>query len=74
MCDPHRAVISGPALLHGALVTSPDIRAGIALVIASLCAQGESVIQNVYQIERGYENLCEKLQLLGADITRNETS
>ncbi len=74
LCDPHRAVISGPALLHGALVTSPDIRAGMALVIASLCAQGESVIQNVYQIERGYENLCEKLQLLGADITRNETS
>ncbi|NQT58402.1 MAG: UDP-N-acetylglucosamine 1-carboxyvinyltransferase [Bacteroidetes bacterium] len=73
LCDPHRAVISGPALLHGALVTSPDIRAGMALVIASLCAQGESVIQNVYQIERGYENLCEKLQLLGADITRNET-
>jgi len=74
LCDPHRAVISGPALLHGALVTSPDIRAGMALVIASLCAQGESVIQNVYQIERGYENLCKKLQLLGADITRNETS
>ena len=73
LCDPHRAVISGPTVLRGALVTSPDIRAGMALVIASLCAQGESVIQNVYQIERGYENLCEKLQLLGADITRNET-
>ena len=72
LCDPHRAVVSGPTLLHGALVTSPDIRAGMALVIASLCARGESVIQNVYQIERGYENLCQKLQSLGADITRSE--
>ncbi|MBL7005526.1 MAG: UDP-N-acetylglucosamine 1-carboxyvinyltransferase [Spirochaetia bacterium] len=72
LCDPHRAVVSGPVLLHGALVTSPDIRAGMALVIASLCAQGESVIQNVYQIERGYENLCEKLQILGADIKKNK--
>ncbi len=74
LCDPHRAVVSGPTLLKGALVTSPDIRAGMALVIASLCARGESVIQNVYQIERGYENLCEKLQLLGADIKKNNMS
>jgi UDP-N-acetylglucosamine 1-carboxyvinyltransferase len=70
LCDPHRAVVSGPTPLHGTLLTSPDIRAGMALVIAALCAGGKSVIQNAYQIERGYENLCGKLQALGADIRR----
>jgi UDP-N-acetylglucosamine 1-carboxyvinyltransferase len=71
LCDPHRAVVSGPTLLHGTLLTSPDIRAGMALVIAALSATDKSIIQNVYQIERGYENLCGKLHQIGADITRN---
>ncbi len=70
LCDPHRAVVSGPCRLRGTLVTSPDIRAGMALVIAALSAHGQSEIQNVYQIERGYEDLCRKLRLLGADIVR----
>ncbi len=70
LCDPHRAVISGPSSLRGALVTSPDVRAGMSLVIAAISAKGDSEIQNVYQIERGYENLCEKLQSIGADIIK----
>ncbi|MGM0432360.1 MAG: UDP-N-acetylglucosamine 1-carboxyvinyltransferase [Spirochaetota bacterium] len=72
LCDPHRAVVSGPAPLHGALVTSPDVRAGMALVIAALTAEGNSEIQNVLQIERGYENLCQKLTDLGARIQRTK--
>ncbi len=70
LCDPHRAVVSGPARLRGAELVSPDVRAGMAMVIAALCAEGQSKIQNVYQIERGYENLPEKLQSLGARIER----
>lgn len=70
LCDPHRAVVSGPARLTGALVTSPDVRAGMSLVIAALCAQGESEIQNVFQIERGYERLCERLTAVGANIRK----
>lgn len=70
LCDPHRAVISGPARLHGNILTSPDVRAGMAMVIAALCANGESIIHNVYQIERGYEDLVGKLQSLGAKIER----
>ena len=70
LCDPHRAVVSGPCMLHGDELVSPDVRAGMALVIAALSAQGESVIRNVYQIERGYEHLVERLQSLGAHITR----
>ncbi len=70
LCDPHRAVVSGPARLRGAELVSPDVRAGMAMVIAALCAEGKSKIQNVYQIERGYENLPEKLQSLGAKIER----
>ena len=70
LCDPHRAVVSGPCRLHGDELVSPDVRAGMALVIAALSAQGESVIRNVYQIERGYEHLVELLQSLGAHITR----
>jgi UDP-N-acetylglucosamine 1-carboxyvinyltransferase len=69
LCDPHRAVISGPAHLRGTTLTSPDIRAGMALVIAALCAEGKSTIHNVIQIERGYENLPAKLQSLGAHIS-----
>lgn len=72
LCDPHRAVVSGPSMLHGDELTSPDVRAGMALLIAALSAQGDSVIRNVYQIERGYENLVERLQSLGAHIVRRE--
>jgi len=70
LCDPHRPVVSGPSVLHGSDLVSPDVRAGMAMVIAALCARGESVIRNVYQIERGYENLTERLQGLGAHIER----
>ena len=70
LCDPHRAVVNGPSQLYGSHVSSPDVRAGMALVIASVCANGESVIDNIYQIERGYEQLCAKLQALGLDIER----
>ena len=70
LCDPHRAVVVGPSPLHGETLTSPDIRAGMALLIASLCASGESVIQNINQIDRGYESIETKLQALGARIER----
>jgi UDP-N-acetylglucosamine 1-carboxyvinyltransferase len=72
LCDPHRAVVSGPARLSGATLVSPDVRAGMAMVIAALCAEGESSIQNVYQIERGYERITERLRSLGARISRVE--
>ena len=72
LCDPHRAVISGPAALHGQVVESPDIRAGMAVLLAALAAQGESVIHNVGQIERGYERIDERLRALGAQIERVE--
>lgn len=68
LCDPHRAVVSGPCDLRGSELTSPDVRAGMALLIAALCAQGTSVISNVYQIERGYEDLCGRLQGLGLRV------
>ncbi len=70
LCDPHRAVVVGPARLHGQNLASPDIRAGMALVIAALCAEGESTIHNVKQVERGYENLHKRLRSLGADVER----
>jgi len=70
LCDPHRAVISGPAKLSGSELHSPDVRAGMAMVIAAMCAEGKSVISNVYQIERGYERLAERLSSLGAKISR----
>ncbi|POQ99022.1 UDP-N-acetylglucosamine 1-carboxyvinyltransferase [Alkalispirochaeta sphaeroplastigenens] len=70
LCDPHRAVVSGPARLSGSTLTSPDVRAGMAMVIAALCAEGKSVIRNVYQIERGYEHLTRRLRALGARIER----
>ncbi len=72
LCDPHRAVVTGPSRLTGSELTSPDIRAGMAMVIAALCAQGSSVIRNVYQIERGYEGLVGRLSALGASIRRSE--
>ncbi len=71
LCDPHRAVIAGRSKLHGERMESPDIRAGVAMVIAALCAQGTSVIRNIGQIDRGYERIDDKLTALGARIQRN---
>lgn len=68
LCDPHRAVICGPCALHGDHLVSPDVRAGMAMVIAAMAARGESRISNVYQIERGYERLVERLRSIGARI------
>jgi UDP-N-acetylglucosamine 1-carboxyvinyltransferase len=70
LCDPHRAIVAGPSRLHGALVTSPDIRAGMAMLLAALCAEGTSTIDNADQIERGYERIDERLNALGANIRR----
>lgn len=70
LCDPHRCVVQGPTHLHGDEVTSPDIRAGMALLIAALCAEGESLIRNIGQIDRGYERIEEKLVSLGANVKR----
>ncbi len=72
LCDPHRAVVSGPAQLYGQRMESPDIRAGWALLIASLCAEGTSTIGNIVQIVRGYERIEERLRALGAQIERVE--
>jgi UDP-N-acetylglucosamine 1-carboxyvinyltransferase len=68
LCDPHRAVVSGPSELTGSELHSPDVRAGMAMIIAALCARGKSVIRNIYQIERGYENIVPRLSSLGAKI------
>ena len=73
LCDPHRAVVSGPSRLHGQRMESPDIRAGMALLIAALCAEGRSEIGNVRQIDRGYERIDERLRGLGARIERVAT-
>ena len=70
LCDPHRAVVVGPSHLYGQTMSSPDIRAGMTLVIAALAAEGVSIIANVDQIDRGYERLEQKLQALGAAIVR----
>jgi UDP-N-acetylglucosamine 1-carboxyvinyltransferase len=70
LCDPHRAVVSGPGRLHGARLESPDIRAGMAMLIAALCAEGQSEIGNIRQIDRGYERIDERLRSLGARIER----
>lgn len=70
LCDPHRAIVIGPTKLHGETLTSPDIRAGMAMLIAALCAEGQSSIKNIGQIDRGYERIDEKLQTLGARIQR----
>jgi len=72
LCDPHRAVVVGPAALRGDTMESPDIRAGMALLIAALGARGESRIQNIRQIERGYEKIDDRLRALGAKIERVE--
>jgi UDP-N-acetylglucosamine 1-carboxyvinyltransferase len=73
LCDPHRAVVTGPAKLFGQQMASPDIRAGMAMLIASLCAEGTSTIGNVGEIDRGYERIDERLRALGARIERTET-
>ena len=70
-CDPHRVVVEGPARLHGIHMSSPDIRAGMAMLIAALCARGESVIESAHVIDRGYERVDERLRELGADIVRD---
>jgi UDP-N-acetylglucosamine 1-carboxyvinyltransferase len=73
LCDPHRAVVVGLARklpLRGITMTSPDIRAGVALLIAALSANGKSTIQNIEQIDRGYQHVDERLRALGAEITR----
>ena len=70
LCDPHRAVISGPSPLRGGVVDSPDIRAGMAMVLAALAADGTSTIHNIGQIERGYEQIDARLRALGADLER----
>jgi UDP-N-acetylglucosamine 1-carboxyvinyltransferase len=70
LCDPHRAVVTGPARLYGERMASPDIRAGMAMLIASLCAEGISTIGNVGEIDRGYERIDERLRALGARIER----
>jgi len=71
ICDPHRIVVNGPSRLVGRHLESPDLRAGFALVLAGLIAEGETVIDNIYQIDRGYEKIEERLKALEADITRS---
>jgi UDP-N-acetylglucosamine 1-carboxyvinyltransferase len=73
LCDPHRAIVSGPSRLHGERVESPDIRAGMAMLIAALAAEGTSEIGNIRQIDRGYEQIDERLRGLGAKIERVST-
>jgi UDP-N-acetylglucosamine 1-carboxyvinyltransferase len=70
LCDPHRAVVTGPAQLYGERMESPDIRAGMAMLIAALCAEGRSTIGNIGQIDRGYERIDDRLRGLGAHIER----
>jgi UDP-N-acetylglucosamine 1-carboxyvinyltransferase len=72
LCDPHRAIVAGPSKLYGERMESPDIRAGMAMLIASLCAEGVSTIGNIGQIDRGYERIDERLRSLGARIERVE--
>lgn len=68
MCDPHRVVVNGPTKLYGKKLVSPDLRAGMALILAAMVAEGTSSIENVYQINRGYENIVTRLHQIGADI------
>ena len=69
-CDPHRAIVYGPTKLIGTNIPSSDLRAGAAMVIAGLIAKGTTTINNIYQIDRGYEKIEKRLQQLGADIKR----
>ncbi len=70
LCDPHRAIVAGPSRLRSSRLESPDIRAGMAMLIAAMCAEGTSVINNAQQIERGYEHIDERLNALGASVER----
>ena len=72
LCDPHRIVVVGASQFYGTRLESPDVRAGMALLIASLAAKGTSEIYNIRQIDRGYERVDEKLRALGARIVRDE--
>jgi UDP-N-acetylglucosamine 1-carboxyvinyltransferase len=72
VCDPHRVVVSGKTQLRGQTMSSPDIRAGMALIMAGLCAKGESTVQNAWIIDRGYADMEAKLQALGARIQRHD--
>ncbi|HEY6073486.1 MAG TPA: UDP-N-acetylglucosamine 1-carboxyvinyltransferase, partial [Anaerolineales bacterium] len=73
LCDPYRCLIQGPMQLYGEKLESPDIRAGMALLLAALAAKGTSTVRNIGQIERGYEKVDEKLRALGAHVERNIT-
>lgn len=70
LCDPHRAVVSGPSILHGGHLVSPDVRAGMAMIIAASCANGKSIISNIYQVDRGYEDLEHRLKGIGVHIEK----
>jgi UDP-N-acetylglucosamine 1-carboxyvinyltransferase len=70
LCDPHRAVVTGPTRLYAQRMSSPDIRAGMAMLIAALCAEGTSTIGEAYQIDKGYERIDERLRALGAHVER----
>ena len=70
MADPHRVIVNGPTKLAGKKLTSPDIRAGITMLMAGIIAEGETIIENIYQIDRGYEKIEERLQKIGVDIKR----
>jgi UDP-N-acetylglucosamine 1-carboxyvinyltransferase len=72
LCDPHRVVVTGPSKLYAQRLESPDIRAGMAMVIAALCAEGTSTIGNIRQIDRGYERIDDRLRAIGARIERAE--
>jgi UDP-N-acetylglucosamine 1-carboxyvinyltransferase len=72
LCDPHRVVVTGPARLYGQRMSSPDIRAGMGMVIAALCAEGRSMIGDAFQIDKGYERIDERLRQVGAHIERVE--
>ena len=69
-CDPHRVVVQGPARLVGTHLSSPDIRAGMSMLIAALCAKGQSIVDNAQMIDRGYERIDDRLRELGAHIER----
>ncbi|MBS3119068.1 hypothetical protein J4417_05340 [Candidatus Woesearchaeota archaeon] len=70
MCDPHRVIVEGGTKLRGKKLESPDLRAGMALIIAGLCAEGETIIDNIYQIERGYAQVVPRLKNIGAKIEK----
>jgi UDP-N-acetylglucosamine 1-carboxyvinyltransferase len=72
MCDPHRVLVEGPTVLRGTQLESPDIRAGMALVVAGLCAEGVTVLEHAEVIERGYERVVERLRSIGAEISEME--